>query len=948
MSLARLALAAIVLATGAGRADLLVLMHGSGRLERYDPLTGRHLGTVLAGLDRPNQLLVRPDRTGFVSTGDPGGPGSVIRVDLRGGRVTGPFASDPPGSPGHLARATGLAWWRGDLLAASQGDGTIKRYDGSTGAYRGEWRVASPGAITQIAVGDDRLYVTDFAGQSIRVLDLTAPDWVPTDWQTLPGHSPWGLVFDPAGTAFASTNAGQVLRLGGGPPTVRAEVGLKTPVALTLDADGRLYAANLHGSSVSVHAPRAAPGDPPVAVIGGPEMSEPIDVDWLEGRLEPPRQIGNFQLGPSNTGRDWQPGRTPVYNLKAAVDVALLTEFGFDTEGGDRAKTDLLREPVRLVFGLADGRLVDAATLPATAEFGERSVVYRLSPAPGCEVTWRVGFQGDALVMAVDADGELAGAELVVPLNPRAMGTCVIAERWGEMGQVFAPLIVNALDFGQLRLAADGDDPRLNCRYVGSRLHRRLDLTVQLLAAAVRSRTIRWTPVYLSKPRDELDQATWLRIRRGLLSLLQDSAYMPAHEDGSGFLGSPGGIIGNNVISDPVTCNLDRNLQWLAGMGPHAVVGGIDLRRVARRTIEFWLNHRMNADGSLDYVLQAGNISADSNTGILNAATDYYLSTGDREFVRANLVVLRRAADYLLARDLDGDALIETFRDGDGGREFGDTGYDTISSGWKNALVGGQAYKSLLGVAQMLDDAGEAAAADYRRRAVALRIAYNRTFYQPDQRRYLWWIGRGGRRHDYGNPLIQANAVIYGMADCLARDAGIDHGPREVMAQLWDDLAAAEYTDTAKGARVDYMDPARGEYPGLFWGIPCNLADVPDEFCFADFGSHEFPYYCNGGIFPQDTVATIVALRRAGLTAEAGLVQRAIFKRQHEGILPNGSGFYMGVVNESGRCYSILKWDGTPTDYEGIISRDCSFLQTAILEDDPARALFDQAAAMRP
>ena len=76
-------------------------------------------------------------------------------------------------------------------------------------------------------------------------------------------------------------------------------------------------------------------------------------------------------------------------------------------------------------------------------------------------------------------------------------------------------------------------------------------------------------------------------------------------------------------------------------------------------------------DGSLDYVLQAGNISADSNTGILNAATDYYLATGDQAFVARNKAVLLRAADYLVARDLDGDGLVETFRDGNGGRQFG-------------------------------------------------------------------------------------------------------------------------------------------------------------------------------------------------------------------------------------------------------------------------------------
>ena len=36
-------------------ADLLVLMHGSGKLERYDA-EGKHLGTVISGLPAPNAL----------------------------------------------------------------------------------------------------------------------------------------------------------------------------------------------------------------------------------------------------------------------------------------------------------------------------------------------------------------------------------------------------------------------------------------------------------------------------------------------------------------------------------------------------------------------------------------------------------------------------------------------------------------------------------------------------------------------------------------------------------------------------------------------------------------------------------------------------------------------------------------------------------------------------
>ena len=229
-----------------------------------------------------------------------------------------------------------------------------------------------------------------------------------------------------------------------------------------------------------------------------------------------------------------------------------------------------------------------------------------------------------------------------------------------------------------------------------------------------------------------------------------------------------------------------------------------------------------------------------------------------------------------------------------------------------------------------------------------LRIAYNRQFYDAAKGRYIWWIGRDGKRHDYNNPLIQANAVLYGIADCLAADAGVTRGPKDVMQALWDAFEAAAYFDTAQGKRVDYIDGASGNFAGFRWGIPCNLEPVPAEYNFQGYGGHEFPYYCNGGIFPQDTVAAIAAFRRAGMADRADAIARQIYRRQHEGIFPNGSGFYMGVVNLPGQCYSIMKWDGTPTDYEGIISRDCSFLQTTVVADEPARALFDEAARLTP
>ena len=119
----------------ASAADLLVLMHGSGKVERYDA-EGKHLGTAISGLPAPNALMEGPDGLLYVSTGVPGANGTVERFDAKTGLRLGTFINIPAGQPGHLARATGMTWHEGDLLVASQGDGIVKRFDGKTGVWK--------------------------------------------------------------------------------------------------------------------------------------------------------------------------------------------------------------------------------------------------------------------------------------------------------------------------------------------------------------------------------------------------------------------------------------------------------------------------------------------------------------------------------------------------------------------------------------------------------------------------------------------------------------------------------------------------------------------------------------------------------------------------------------------------------------------------------------------
>ena len=209
-------------------ADLLVLMHGSGKVERYDA-EGKHLGTFLSGLPAPNALMEGPDGRLYVSTGVPGANGTVERFDAKTGLRLGTFISIPAGQPGHLARATGMTWHEGDLLVASQGDGVVKRFDGKTGAWKADVAKASPGGFTQIAMQGGRLFLTDFVAHMIRVSDMKGTEAMAPAWTHSDGDAAWGLVFDAEGRAFWSTGRQRILRFDG-KENVEWAHGLATPV----------------------------------------------------------------------------------------------------------------------------------------------------------------------------------------------------------------------------------------------------------------------------------------------------------------------------------------------------------------------------------------------------------------------------------------------------------------------------------------------------------------------------------------------------------------------------------------------------------------------------------------------------------------------------------------------------------------------------------------------
>ena len=91
-----------LLATSLNAADLLVAMSGGGTVERYDSSTGRHVGTYINRIERPNALAFGPDGAMYVATGAIGGAGAVKKFHAVTGRFLGVFRSVPAGQSGHL------------------------------------------------------------------------------------------------------------------------------------------------------------------------------------------------------------------------------------------------------------------------------------------------------------------------------------------------------------------------------------------------------------------------------------------------------------------------------------------------------------------------------------------------------------------------------------------------------------------------------------------------------------------------------------------------------------------------------------------------------------------------------------------------------------------------------------------------------------------------------
>jgi hypothetical protein len=643
---------------------------------------------------------------------------------------------------------------------------------------------------------------------------------------------------------------------------------------------------------------------------------------------------------------------TPLVKVLADEDSPGLSFLSWDTEGGDKAETNLLRagESVRVqhLAGAGD----DATAAWRDASVVERrhgsvdSIVFRTLDAGPARLVWRIETvnRSDRAVMSGEAGIPLerigsvsltvygpeapptpAGSlRLVVPFDPTVTSTTVLPAEWRDDGTFRLPAVVNAPDWGPMLLTEAKGRPVVG-RLEGSRADKTVDLILECPAlSTAEPAALLLKPLLLPPPAGlpDVSLPLWLAARRGWLNALQPCARWGEQDKP---FSAPPGVLGNNVISDPASISV-----WFyadqAFFYPR-IAPGISVMPLVRRTIDYWLDQRMRRDaagrltGEITGYWDYGDF-LDAEASPLIAAWDYVESTGDLDWLVRRLELLEMAADFLAARDVDKDGFVEATQSGTPNAlqqpNRSDAWWDALNCGHKDGYTNALIYRAWRSIADLESKLGRAPEATYYTTlADRLKAAYAQALYNPESGLLAWWKDRDGTLHDYVSPTLNGLAIEYGLLDA-------DQG-RAILDRLRVRLAEAGFSRYELGVPPMLVPVRRSDY------LQPNAIGLPAR----EDGTDTFGYYMNGGITAGHVLHFLMAhyvLADAELAGRADTILRAMLERQRRGEFQNGvrDATYEGI--------DWTTWDGKPAGYEGYLADSFRFLQAVLMREPSFRA----------
>lgn len=165
----------------------------------------------------------------------------------------------------------------------------------------------------------------------------------------------------------------------------------------------------------------------------------------------------------------------------------------------------------------------------------------------------------------------------------------------------------------------------------------------------------------------------------------------------------------------------------------------------------------------------------DSNPDLVTDVTELYDQTGNLTWVRTHQRSCEKALDWILARDSDGDGLVEMMTDNEH-QKRGSDWIDIIWASYENAFVNAKLYHALIkwaAVERQLNNLAKAGS--YEAAAAKLRASFNKPtreggFWDEENRCYVHWLDKDGSVHGR-NMVTPVNfmAIAYGICNDPAR-----------------------------------------------------------------------------------------------------------------------------------------------------------------------------------
>ena len=928
MKLQNLTKASLALGLGAclvstAAADVL-LVEGT-HVRRYTD-GGTFLGTFVAGLNTPLGVTrSEPSGNLFISQY---GAGEIHKYADDGADLGAVLTGFPDWQP------AGLAWNDGRLYATSIRHKAIASYEPDAGVEDGNSNTPSA-QRTLLELPTPPHGVASAAPNRLPGVYFTTSDDQTGEgllgyWDGVPEHrektlhsfgkgsQPRGVVAWEGNVLVALLAAGKVVRVNAKgeaddwlKPLNRLSapqyVGENMPVGLAIH-DGKLYVSSYglrDQGGRKVFSYRLTDKSPQETInpLGSPQYFVIIPPE-AEDRTGAARFLSLGGVGGAGH---------PVLRAKADLKTATLSFLSWDTEGGDRAKLNLLRSGVSLV-GRAGTNVVKLAG--RGVKNGKDAVVFRLVGAEA-EITWTVRIRDGGMRMAFSGNGpgltNLQGLVLTFPLEMTATATVPLADEFSRDGSFQLPALVYAPDLGAMRVTCAAH-PKLAGSWQGSRETRSASLSLNLPVPAPDQETVLdFEPWHLPQPKSVKDVRVWQGARRGWLNLLQVNTHRPEGDFAHGihYPEYPAGVWANNTVSDPV----GSTVFWLADhvlLMPQ-LAPDVSATSLLRRTVELWMNDGASPEGQVYYVWRGGS-PADSNPAILIGAWAYVEASGDIEWFKRNVERLEFISKYMEKRDVDGDGLVESPQTGNrNSHSHGETAWDCISSGHKNAYVNALAYRAWRGMARMQERAGRTEQArHFNDLAARLKKVYRDTFYNQETGWLGWWRSADGELHDVWSDMPTSMAIMYGL---VTPTEG-----RQMLDKYW---AALEKTG----------------FKNFELGLPLNIRPIPPSLMLTGFGgkledgSDNYGRWLNGGLCLSNTSFWLAANFMVGRGERADMVLNAMLARQRRGVFPNGGAFQNGVVDSPPNGGENFDWEGNAAGYEGHLVYSWTWMQSLLLRD---------------